>query len=112
MNSTEARVRVLDEAALGWAQRGVWAICIGVYLTVFIGGVLAGGAELITMGRAAAFTLAAAVLGRVALGLLASASLPIRQGRMDDQDGPLGSLVDLTSSTNVGQQVDDEAEAA
>jgi hypothetical protein len=112
VDSTDVKVRVLDDAALGWAQRGVWIICIGVYLTVFVGGIVAGGAELITMGRAAAFTVAAAVLGRVALGLLAGAALPIRPGRMANQDGPLGSLVDLTSSINVAQQIDDEAEAA
>jgi hypothetical protein len=111
VRSTERRVRVLDESALGWARKGVWAICIGVYLTVFIGGLQAGGAELITMGRAAAFTVAAAVLGRLLLGLLSGASAPDRQGPMADQDGPVGSLAELMSSTNVAQHLD-EAEAA
>lgn len=63
-------VAALDDTAMSWARRAVWAICIGIYLTVFIGGLHAGGAELVTMGRAAAFTLVAAVLGRMLLGLL------------------------------------------
>jgi hypothetical protein len=112
VDSTEARVRALDEATLGWAQRGVWMICVAVYLAVFVGGIQAGGAELITMGRAVAFTLTAAVLGRMVLGLLRAATLPVLQGPMADQDGPLGSLVDLAPSTNVAQQSEDEALAA
>ena len=89
----------------------LWLICIAVYLTVFIGGVLAGGAELFVLGRATAFTLAAAVLGRIVLGLLGRASLPVRHGPLADQERPVGSLVDLVSSTNVAQQ-EDEALAA
>ncbi|HEV7663833.1 MAG TPA: hypothetical protein VGQ62_09885 [Chloroflexota bacterium] len=112
MDSTEARVRALDETTLGWLQRGVWAICVAVYLAVFVGGIQAGGAELITMGRAVGFTLAAAVLGRVLLGLLSKALLAAPQGLTAEQDGPLGSLVDLASSTNVAQQSEDEALAA
>jgi hypothetical protein len=111
MNSAELRTHVLSEAALAWAQRVVWLVCVAVYLTVFIGGIKAGGAELATVGRAAAFTLAAAVLGRIALGLLGRASLPAEQGPTADQEGPLGSLVELVSSANVAEQ-DDEAEAA
>jgi hypothetical protein len=111
MSSTEPRVAVLDDAALGWAQKALWTICIAVYLIVFIGGIRAGGAELVMMGRAAAFTVTAAVLGRMALGLMRRASLPVRQGPMADLDGPVGSLVDMVSSTNVAQQLD-EAEAA
>lgn len=93
----------LDDNALGWAQRAVWAICIGIYLFVFLGGLRAGGDELLTMGRAIAFTLAAAVLGKLAIGLLAGASLPEQQGPSADQPGPVGSLVDLVASTNVAQ---------
>jgi hypothetical protein len=109
--SKEVREHALDEAAMGKAQAVVWAVCIGVYLTVFIGGIQAGGAELIALGRAAAFTLAAAVLGRIALGLLGGASLPVEEGPTAGQEGPLGSLVDLMASTKVAQQ-EDRAEAA
>ena len=85
----------------------MWAVCIGVYLTVFIGGIQSGGAELITVARASAFTLLAAVLGKLALGLLGNASLPIEPGPMATQDGRLGSLVDLASSTNVAHHDED-----
>ena len=109
--SKEVREHALDAAAMSKAQGVVWAVCIGVYLTVFIGGIQAGGAELITLGRAIAFTLAAAVLGRVALGLLGRASLPVEKGPTADQEGPLGSLADLMASTKVAQH-EDKAEAA
>ena len=108
---TEVREYALDEAALGKAQAFVWAVCIGVYLTVFIGGIQAGSAELLALGRATAFTLAAAVLGRVALGLLSRASVPVEQGPTADKEGPLGSLVDLVPSAKVAQQ-EDQAQAA
>ncbi len=103
---------VLDDNALGWAQRSLWAICVALYLIVFIGGLNSGGDELLTMGRAIAFTLVAAVLGKVALGLLAKASLPAEQGPSADQPGPVGSLVDLIPSTNVAQQHEDTATPA
>jgi hypothetical protein len=102
---------VLGEYALGWLQRGVWAMCVAVYLTVFLGGVLSGGDELMTMGRAIGLTLATGVLGKIALGFLARASLPEEQGPSAEQAGPIGSLVDLAASTNVAQQ-EDGAEAA
>ena len=108
---TEIREPALDAAAMSKAQSLVWAVCIGVYLTVFIGGIHAGGSELVTLGRATAFTLVAALLGRMALGLLGRASLSVREGPTADQEGPLGSLVDLVSSTKVAQQ-EDQAEAA
>jgi putative tricarboxylic transport membrane protein len=76
-----------------------------------LGALPAGGAELPTLGRAAAFTLAAAVLGRIVLGLLGRASLPVRQGPLADSEGPVGSLVELGNSTNVAQQ-EDEADPA
>ena len=101
------REAALDDNGLAWARRVVWAMCIGVYLTVFIGGIQSGGAELIAIGRAAAFAVGAAVLGKMALSLLAKASLPIEQGPMANQDGKLGSLVDLSASTNVPQQQDE-----
>jgi hypothetical protein len=110
-HTIEVREAALSEAGLGNASRCLWVLCIAVYLTVFIGGLQAGGAELVSMGRATAFTLVAAVLGRVLLGFLSRASLPVRPGQSADQDGPVGSLVDLVSSTNVAKQ-EDEAEAA
>jgi hypothetical protein len=103
---------VLDDSTLAWAQRTVWAVCIGIYLFVFVGGVMSGGDELLTMGRAIALTVAAAVLGKLALGLLAKASLPEEQGPSADQPGPVGSLVDLVASTNVAQQLEDTASPA
>ena len=106
------REAALDDNGLAWARRVVWAMCIGVYLTVFIGGIQGGGAELVVVCRAAVFTLGAAVLGKMVLSLLAKASLPVEQGPMANQDGKLGSLVDLTSSTNVPQHQDDDLAVA
>ncbi len=107
----EPRVAALDEAGLAWAQRVIWAVCIGVYLTVFIGGIQAGGAELISVGRAAAFTLMAAVLGKMTLSLLGKASLPVEPGPMANQAGILGPLEVPSLSANVPQH-QDEADAA
>ena len=106
-SSHQVRMAVVGDFGLAWAQRVVWAVCIGVYLTVFIGGIQGGGAELVAIGRAAAFTVGAAVLGKMVLSLLAQAGLPVEQGPMANQDGKLGSLVDLTSSTNVPQHQDE-----
>ena len=106
------REAALDDNGLAWARRVVWAMCIGVYLTVFIGGIQGGGAELMAVGRAAGFTLGAAVLGKMVLSLLAKASLPLEQGPMAIQDGRLGSLVDLSASTNVPQHQDEALAAA
>src|SRR4051794_4585900 len=108
---TQIREAALGETGLGIAKRVLWVVCIATYLVVFIGGLHAGGDELLPMVRATAFTLAAAVLGRLVLGFLGQASLPVRQGPLDDQDGPDGSLVDAASSTNVAQQ-EDGAQAA
>jgi hypothetical protein len=105
------QVPVLDDAALSWAWRLVWALCIGVYLTVFIGGIQAGGNELLALARAAAFTLATGILGRMIVGLLSRASLPEQQGPLAVKEGPLGSLGDLVSSTNVAMQEDEAAQA-
>jgi hypothetical protein len=100
------RRAVLSDEALSWAQRVVWAICIGVYLTVFISGIQGGGAELLAVGRAVAFTLATGVLGKLAVGYLSQASLPVEQGPLADQAGPVGSLADLMASANVAEQED------
>ena len=101
----------LSDDAMSWAHRLVWIACVAVYLTVFVGGIQGGGAELVTTGRAVAFTLGVALLGRIALGLLGRASLPVAEGPSAVQDGPVGSLVDLVSSTNVAAQ-EHEADAA
>jgi hypothetical protein len=102
----------LDDNGLAWARRVIWAMCIGVYLTVFVSGIQGGGAELPAVCRAAAFTLGAAVLGKMVLSLLAKSSLPVEQGPMANQDGKLGSLGDLSSSANVPQQQDEADEVA
>jgi hypothetical protein len=106
-----SRRPALSDEALSWAHRLVWIVCIGVYLTVFVGGIQGGGAELITTGRAVAFTLGVALLGRIALGLLGRASLPVVEGQSAGQEGPVGSLVDRVPSTNVAAQ-EHEADAA
>lgn len=103
---TRHRKPVLDDNALAWAQRAVWTICIAIYLVVFVGGITSGGNDLITVGRAAAFTLAAGFLGKMAMGLLSRASLPVEQGPSAGEVGPVGSLIDLVGSTNVAQQDD------
>jgi hypothetical protein len=112
MNPSEPRVSAVDETTLAWLRRGLWVTCIGIYLTVFIGGVLSGGAELNAMARAAGYTLVAAFLGRLVLGLVAQASVPVPAGRMADQDGPVVSLEQPAESTNVAQHFDDKAQAA
>jgi hypothetical protein len=106
-----SRRPALSDEALSWAHRFVWIACIGVYLTVFVGGIQGGGAELITLARAIGFTLAVAWLGRTALGLLGRASLPVGEGQSAGQDGPVGSLSGLVSSANVAAQ-EHEADAA
>src|ERR1043165_2611228 len=83
------RIAALDDVAVSWVRRGLWAACIGVYLTVFIGGIQAGGDELMSLGRAAGFTLAAALLGRIGLGMASRASLPGEAVPMDDEEGRL-----------------------
>jgi hypothetical protein len=105
------REPVLTDVALGWAQRGVWALCIGVYLTVFVGGLLAGGDELLSMARAIGLTLVTAFLSKTAVGLLARASQPVQQGPSADQVGPVGSLTDVVGLANVAAH-DNTAELA
>ena len=105
------RVPALDDGALAWASRCVWVACVGVYLTVFVGGITAGASDLSALGRAIGFTLATALLGRIAVGVLSRASLPAQQGPSADEDGTVGSLVDLASSPNLARP-EDEADAA
>jgi hypothetical protein len=101
-------VRALSDIAFHRFQRLVWAVCIVVYLTVFIGGIQAGGSELLAVGRAVGFTLVAALLGRTALGLLSRASVPVEPVPMDEKAGRVGSLADLLGSANVATQADEE----
>jgi hypothetical protein len=106
---------VMSEEALTWAGRCLWAACIGVYLIVFVGGLLARGDELEIMGRAMGFTLVTAVLGKVGLALAARATQPVEpteEGQLDEPEGPIGSLDDEALSTNVAEQEEDWAIAA
>ena len=103
------RVRALSDRAFHRFQRAVWAVCVVVYLAVFIGGIQAGGSELMAVGRAVGFTLLAALLGRTALGLLGRATAPGEPVPMAVPEGKVGSLVDLLGSANVATQ-DDQAD--
>lgn len=105
------RAPVLDERGLAVAYRVVWAACVAVYLIVFLGSLQAGTSDLVALGRAMAFTLGAALLGRVAIGLASRASQPVEPGPMAEPDRTVGSLVDLFSSPNVTLP-EDEARAA
>jgi|SRR5919202_3030549 hypothetical protein len=87
--------------ALAGLHRLVWLACVGVYLVVFVGGVLAGVSDLMAMLRAAGLTLVTAVLGRLALEVVSRASQPARQQPSAGQDRTLGSLLDVVSSPNV-----------
>jgi hypothetical protein len=109
--TSDQRVAALDDGALAWANRGVWVACIAVYLTVFVGGITAGASDLSALGKAMGFTLATALLGRVAVGLLSRASVPAQQGPTANENGTVGSLVDLVSSPNLARP-EDEANAA
>src|SRR5438067_6511651 len=95
------RKPALSDDALTWGQRGLWVICIGVYLAVFVPGVLGHGDELMVMARAIAFTLVTAVLGKTALGLLARASLLEEEGPSAEEVGPVGSRDEPAASANV-----------
>jgi hypothetical protein len=101
-------VRALSDKAFHRFQRAVWAVCVVVYLAVFLGGIQAGGSELMAVARAVGFTLVAALLGRIALGLLGRASVPAEPVPMAVPEGKVGSLVDLLGSTNVASQEDHE----
>jgi hypothetical protein len=107
-------VRALSDRAFHRFQRAVWAVCVVVYLAVFLGGIQAGGSELWAVARAAGFTLVAALLGRTALGLLGRASSPGEPVPMAGAEGKVGSLASLLGSTNVPTQADhaDEEDSA
>src|SRR5688500_16070017 len=106
MDGTEQRVAVLSAESLGRLSRGLWALCICAYLTLFVGGVLAGGSDVLSMARGLGLAGARAMVGRIGLGLVSQASQPI-SAPTDDQDRTLGSRVDLVSSPNVGEPQED-----
>src|SRR4029453_15132648 len=97
----------LSESALNWGYRGVWALCVAVYVLVFVSGIQAGGSDVNTLGRAIGFTLATALVGKLAISLLSQAKQPLSA----TEQGTDGSLVAPSTSPNVSQP-EDEAEAA
>ncbi|SRR6266511_5193393 len=102
-----ARSQVVSLHALDWGYRVLWALCIGVYLTVFVSGIQTGGSDLNTMARAIGFTVATALVGKLALAVLARATEPLSA----TEEGTVGSRIDLLSSPIVSEP-EDEAEAA
>jgi hypothetical protein len=101
----------LNDVAMAWVGRGLWSVCVAVYLIVFVGGIQAGNEELSVVARAAGFTLVAALIGRLGLNLLGRASVPVEKVPLDDEDGQLGSRIDIDAEPNVAAQ-EDQAEAA
>jgi hypothetical protein len=99
MDTQQANV---NDEAVAALRRGVWLACVGVYLVVFVGGLLVGVSDLVAMLRAAGLTLAIAVLGKLALSIVSRAPQPTREQPSAAQDGTLGSLLDVVSSPNVG----------
>jgi hypothetical protein len=97
----ETQHRNVSDEVLAALHRGVWLVCVGVYLVVFVGGLLVGVPDLQAMLRAAGLTLATAVLGKLALSIVSRASQPAKQQPSAGQDRTVGSLVDVVSSPNV-----------
>jgi hypothetical protein len=101
------RIPILNDVALNWAKRGVWVVCVAVYLIVFLGGLWAGSEELRLLARAAALTLVAGVLGRIGLGFLARASTPGEEiVPMAEPERKISSLLDQYSESKVAGQVE------
>jgi hypothetical protein len=98
MNTQQA---IVTDEALAWLHRGVWLVCVGVYLVVFVGGLLVGVSDLLAMLRAAGLTLATAVLGKLALSIVSQASQPVKEQPSAGQGRTLGSRLDVVSSPNV-----------
>jgi hypothetical protein len=99
---TEERQPVLSEAALARADRAVWLACVSVYLTVFVGSLLAGAADLTALERAIGLTFATALIGKFAVSVMSQATQVVqKEVPTADPVGTLGSLVDLSSSPNV-----------
>ena len=100
-HARETQAILATAEAQAWVHRLVWLLSVSVYLVVFVSGVLSGGSDVLAMVRASGLTLATAVLGRLALGVLSRASQPAREPPLAAQDRTLGSLIDLSSSPNV-----------
>ena len=105
------RISVLSAEALDWGYRLLWALCIAVYMTVFVSGIVGGGSELTSMGRAVGFALAAALTGKLALSVVAQATQQKEEPLSATADGTVGSRIDMVSSPIVSEP-EDEAEAA
>ena len=60
-NDVLPTVRAMSDSAFHRFQRAMWAVCVVVYLAVFLGGIQAGGSELMAVARAVGFTLVAEV---------------------------------------------------
>ena len=101
------REPVLSPGAIGRLYRGLWAVCVLVYLGVFFGGLAAGGTDVWVMARAMVACVAVALVGRLAIGLLGQATQVVEQPPLADEEGTLGSLIDLLSSPNVGSPEQD-----
>jgi hypothetical protein len=95
------REPVLSPGQLGRLYRGLWALCVLVYLGVFFGGLAAGGTDVWAMVRAMVACVAVALVGRLAIGLLGQATQAVEQAPLAAEEGTLGSLIDLVSSPNV-----------
>jgi hypothetical protein len=100
------RIPVMTPNAMSWGYRIVWALCAGVYLAVFISGIQGGGSDLGTLGRAAGFTLAMALVGKLALSVLSKATQPVSEPLLAARVGTFGSLGDLLDSPNVNELED------
>ena|SRR5438309_6449815 len=100
---------LVSPETLSWLHRLVWLACVSVYLVVLVSGILGGAPDVLAMLRAAGLTLATAVLGKVAIALVARA--PRRAAApLANQDRTLGSRLDLVSSPNVAEpQAESEA---
>jgi hypothetical protein len=105
------REPVMSPAAVSWGYRIVWGLCASVYLAVFISGIQAGGSDLGTLGRSVGFTLAMALVGKVAMSVLGKATQPIVEPLSASEVGTVGSLVDLLASPKVNE-LEDTAEEA
>ena len=97
----ETQHAIVTDEALAWLHRAVWLACVGVYLVVFVGGLVIGVSDLLAMLRAAGLALATAVLGKLALSIVSRASQPVNEQPSAGQDRTLGSLLDVVSSPNV-----------
>ena len=71
----------------------LWAACVAVYVGVLLSSLAAGGSDLWSLAKGLAAATALALLGRMALGVLAQARRRAPAGRAETR----GSLIDLVS---------------